>query len=77
MPIYEYQCRQCGAVSEIFFNVGAHSDPLICSSCGGSELEKKLSAASIAVTAGPSENIRCGPEAQCYSGACNTGCCKL
>jgi putative FmdB family regulatory protein len=47
MPIYEYQCKSCGAVSEIFSNVAAHSDSLTCKKCGSPELDKMLSAASI------------------------------
>ena len=40
MPIYEYQCKACGAVSEIITNVSAHSDSLTCKSCGSTELSK-------------------------------------
>lgn len=34
MPIYEYQCRKCGAVTE---KLEGHSDPPLrkCPSCGG------------------------------------------
>jgi putative FmdB family regulatory protein len=46
MPIYEYRCRTCGKVSEIFQGVGEKDDPLQCANCGSKDLEKILSPAS-------------------------------
>ncbi len=70
MPIYEYKCSGCGVISEIFTNIGAHSDPLVCKSCGGSNLEKLLSAASV----GSAENSgsSCSPKESCYTPTCKT-----
>jgi putative FmdB family regulatory protein len=45
MPIYEYECRKCGAHVEAFQKVS--DKPLTkCGKCGG-KLEKKLSAPAI------------------------------
>lgn len=42
MPIYEYQCQQCGERSEVLQRISA--DPLTrCESCGG-DLKKLISA---------------------------------
>ncbi len=42
MPLYEYQCRSCGDVSEVIQRMS--DDPLsTCEKCGG-ELKKLLSA---------------------------------
>ncbi len=42
MPLYEYQCRSCGNVSEVIQRMS--DDPLsTCEDCGG-ELKKLLSA---------------------------------
>ena len=46
MPIYEYRCRSCGKVSEIFQGVGEKDDLLQCSYCNSTELEKILSTTS-------------------------------
>lgn len=46
MPIYEYRCRSCGKVSEIFQGVGEEDDPLQCKQCSSKDLEKFLSPAS-------------------------------
>lgn len=45
MPLYEYECTQCGSVFEVLQHFG---DPLLtkCRQCGG-RLEKKVSAPAI------------------------------
>jgi putative FmdB family regulatory protein len=70
MPIYEYKCSGCGVISEIFTNIGAHNDPLVCKSCGSSNLEKLLSAASVssAETSGSS----CSTQEKCYTPSCGS-----
>ena len=44
MPIYEYQCTECGAEQEVLQKI---SDPPLteCPACGKSALRKKVSAA--------------------------------
>jgi putative FmdB family regulatory protein len=43
MPIYEYQCGACSAVSEILQKV-SDAPATVCPKCGESALKKKLSA---------------------------------
>jgi len=44
MPIYEYQCQQCGATHEVLQKIS--DDPLtICPSCNANALKKMVSAA--------------------------------
>lgn len=45
MPIYEYECRKCGAVSEVFQKIDA-KPPTKCDKCGG-RLERRISAPAI------------------------------
>ena len=52
MPIHDYLCRDCRQFSEIL--VFGKDDPPKCSFCGGSDMEKLLSAHSSA--SGPSRN---------------------
>ncbi|MCL6634710.1 MAG: zinc ribbon domain-containing protein [Peptococcaceae bacterium] len=44
MPIFEYHCKNCGAVTEILQGVTIEEAPLQCSKCGGKELVKLISA---------------------------------
>jgi len=77
MPIYEYQCKSCGAVSEIFSNVAAHSDSLTCKKCGGPELDKMLSAASIpTLPQRQAGKTCCGRDEQCGSPPGGKSCCS-
>jgi putative FmdB family regulatory protein len=42
MPIFEYQCKECMAVSEFLIGVG-NEEPITCKKCGSLEMEKVLS----------------------------------
>jgi putative FmdB family regulatory protein len=45
MPIYEYECRKCGAHIEVFQKI-SDKPPVKCRKCGG-RLDRKLSAPAI------------------------------
>ena len=51
MPIYEYQCKDCGEISEILQKI---SDPpaTTCPECGGEALTKQVSAAGFRLAGG-------------------------
>ena len=42
MPIYEYQCADCGAVFEVMQRIGAPA-PEKCPECAGANLKKLIS----------------------------------
>jgi putative FmdB family regulatory protein len=76
MPIYEYRCRSCGKVSEIFQGIGEKNDPLQCKYCTSQDLEKLLSPTSFSLKGGLNEGTgsRC-----CESGvSCDNPkrCCE-
>jgi putative FmdB family regulatory protein len=66
MPIYEYRCRDCGAVFERIVSVSAESP--ICAQCSGSSVEKLFS--TFAVQAHP--HAPCGAE-RTACGGCGAG----
>lgn len=51
MPIYEYECKECGALHEALQKM---SDALLtdCPACGKSALQKKVSAAAFRLKGG-------------------------
>lgn len=64
MPIYDIKCLDCGHIGEVLiFGV---SDPMTCPSCGGSHIERLLSAPSDLTgrarqqTPGPGDHTCCG-----------------
>ncbi len=44
MPIYEYKCKKCGNLFDVFQAVGATSEHLNCPSCGESKPDRIFSA---------------------------------
>jgi putative FmdB family regulatory protein len=64
MPIYEFECRQCGQpFEELVFNTGRVRE-VRCPVCGSDEVKKKLSAVAARVAAGMSYSS---------AGACSSG----
>jgi len=74
MPIYEYQCHQCGATSEFLVGMGSKSKSLSCKQCGSLKLEKVIS-----VSHSPKSGKQlpghtcCGKEERCSTPPCSTG----
>ena len=66
MPIYEYECGQCGARIERLIRNEADI-PKKCAECGG-KLKKALSAFSVAMA--PSHQPSAARCASCPSGSC-------
>ncbi|MBN2106795.1 MAG: zinc ribbon domain-containing protein [Deltaproteobacteria bacterium] len=73
MPIYEYQCASCGETTEIITTGGATKAAVVCASCGGENLEKKVSAAALPkMSARPAGKTCCGRDEKCDGGP---SCC--
>lgn len=74
MPIYEYQCKACGVVSEFLINIDK-DDVISCKSCGNLEMERVLSPASFQVRSvghTPGKTC-CGREERCDTPPCSSG----
>ncbi len=71
MPIYEYECLDCGKVSELLVGIGRNSDELKCVGCGGSSLKSVMSVPSQPAIkdSGPAAKGAC-----CGSNPSATGC---
>ena len=57
MPLYEYQCGDCGQISELLIR---SNEAPVCSGCAGTQMTKQLS-----LTAAPKSSANslptCGP----------------
>jgi len=74
MPIYEYRCETCGAVSEYLVGLG-DDEQIQCRTCGGSEMHRVLSASSFTLhspTRMPGRTC-CGREERCEAPPCSDG----
>jgi putative FmdB family regulatory protein len=76
VPIYEYQCQECGTKTEVL--VRAQGPSVTCPSCGSPLLEKLFSVPYVmsADTARPKGRTCCGQAERCASPPCTTeqGC---
>ena len=74
MPIYEYRCRACGALSEFLTGPGK-DETLCCRGCGSTDLERVLSVSSFLSRSGaraPGQTC-CGREERCEAPPCASG----
>ena len=74
MPIYEYRCEACGAVSEYLVRLGDEGR-IQCKVCGASEMNRILSAASFTLQSDRQAPGRtcCGREERCEAPPCSDG----
>ena len=74
MPIYEYRCKACGAVSEYLVGLG-DDDRIRCKVCGGSEMNRIPSASSFTFQSPGRMPGRtcCGREERCKTPPCSDG----
>jgi putative FmdB family regulatory protein len=72
MPIYEYRCRDCRKVFEVLVRGG---DVPSCPQCGGSSLDKLITAAFVSSgqTARQAGRTCCGQAERCESPPCSEG----
>jgi putative FmdB family regulatory protein len=65
MPLYDYQCHNCGKVSEILIMNGSNRR-VVCPSCGAEKMERLMSATSSLTgkaaggLPGPGDSTCCG-----------------
>jgi putative FmdB family regulatory protein len=74
MPIYEYRCRDCGGQVEVLVRSGSEAPR--CPSCGGTALEKLLSAPYVMTRRSrPTGQTCCGREERCEAPPCSEEAC--
>ncbi|NLE46727.1 MAG: zinc ribbon domain-containing protein [Chloroflexi bacterium] len=62
MPIYEYQCDECGEKFELFVRSTSTQEEIVCAKCGSTKVHKAISL--FGVGANPSGGLSatsCGP----------------
>jgi putative FmdB family regulatory protein len=74
MPIYEYQCGDCGKVAEFRESIAAARGEHACPACGGTAMNKLLSAFAVGRTAQAAASAACGPGEDCMMDP-RSGCC--
>jgi len=71
VPIYDFRCRECGKVSEIFVR-GADGQVACCPDCGSEDLERLISASyMIRMDAQAPGTTCCGRTERCEAPPCS------
>ena len=71
MPIYDFRCRECGRVSEVFLR-GA-SQTACCPACGSDNMERLISASYMIKMDSPASGTTCcGRTERCETPPCST-----
>ena len=75
MPIYEFQCADCGEKKEILFRSNDEKVEMKCEKCGSENLQRVLSSTNFSVSGGGSGTASSGATASthtCSGGSCTT-----
>lgn len=65
MPVYEYQCQQCGVTFERIKPMSAMDDDEVCPSCSSGRTRRLLSAFAAGKSSGSSSGSGgCGPSSR-------------
>jgi len=80
MPIYEYECRNCGKISEFLIGVMEKEARIECKYCRSKEMNKIFSKSFIS-TGGDLINMQndktcCGKDERCDIPPCSDGACQ-
>lgn len=66
MPLYEYRCQECDAISQFFIRRPSDEENAWCQECGSSAVEKMFSTPAVPViNAANASAPSCGKEARC------------
>jgi putative FmdB family regulatory protein len=70
MPLYDFECKECGEKSEILIRTSLEKELPACSKCGSKNLVRLISAPNIAKEhAAASAGTRCGKGTTCCGSA--------
>lgn len=73
MPIYDYECQSCGAVTELLVLNGREEKPT-CPDCGSAQMKKLISTFHAGRSHGnPTTATCCGRSERCETPPCSEG----
>jgi putative FmdB family regulatory protein len=61
MPLFEFECRECGTEFERLVRKAGETAELKCPACGGISLEEKISGFASVSRGGASDSSACAP----------------
>jgi putative FmdB family regulatory protein len=73
MPIYDYQCSDCGKTYDVFHKVREVEEDIVCPACNSTKHVRLISAPAFSVKATSARN----EAPPCGDGSCCSGNCGL
>jgi putative FmdB family regulatory protein len=61
MPIYEFECRECGKAFEKLVRISSEATEVQCPACGSQKLEEKISSFAAVSNGSTSKAANCAP----------------
>ncbi len=74
MPVYDYRCRQCGTLYDVYHKVREVKEDVVCPSCHSQEHTKLMSVPGVSVATKAAErpsSCACEMGGACCGGACS------
>lgn len=65
MPLYEYECEDCGETFETLVSAGKKDQTKTCPACGSENTERMLSTFAVGTAKSSSECATCCPTGTC------------
>ena len=75
MPIFDYQCGDCGKIYDVFHKGKELVEDIVCPSCGALDYKKLISAPMVSIGSSSSPEGSCSPS--CDTGTCCGGSCGI
>ena len=75
MPIYDYQCAECGTIYDVFHKVREVTEDVVCPQCSSSKHVRLISAPAVSVKGSGHSMPESMPS--CGDGSCCGGSCGL
>ena len=73
MPIFDYQCNDCGKIYDVYHKGKELVEDIVCPSCGATSYKKLISAPMVSMGSTSSSDS----SSSCDTGSCCGGSCGL
>jgi putative FmdB family regulatory protein len=79
MPVFDYQCTECGRKYDVYHKVREVEDDVVCPVCGSKTYKRLMSLPNVSISGGSSKEY---PSSDDFSGGdcdscCNNGMCGM
>ncbi len=76
MPIFDYQCNDCGKQYDVFHKNREIKDDVFCPFCGSKKNKRLISVPNITMSSSSNKSYKSAPSDNCDS-CCNSDVCGL